>query len=316
MTYLNNKFDKCVSYFLGSCLYHPIGVPTRALLLYGHAGNNGKSVFSSIVTQLMGSQYIAFKQIADITAATDKGKNTRMGLLDRLINVTQDAAINKISSSFKQMVEGEAIQVRELYKKERDVCLRTHYLINVNRMPELWGETQAFIKRVLLVRVSRIVPVSKRIEGLGQKIAEREGSAIWPWIIQQAKLFKEKGLEGFLTREEVTDLETQLLSNDDLYEFINKYVSYDTTVPPLRKTVFKRLYNLYRRANSKNEIKSDTVLADAESFIRTKFAKVLPEQVLEKGFEYRCNNKWGLPLHILVPGDAIGSDESIDSSDL
>lgn len=317
MTYRDNKFREGISYFLGSMLYRPAGVPTRALLIYGYKGDNGKSVIAIIIKGLLGRNHVTLKDIADISSTSDRGKNSRYALIDSIVNITQDNEKNKIEGAFKTMVEGETVQVRELYAHEREVDLRTHYLINTNRLPETWGETQPLLKRILLLRVGKVIPPDKRIDSLGERIVNSEAHYIWPWILSQARLFREKGLLGFIEYADLKRLEAEFLLDNELYIFVKDYVMYDPKSKwHISRTTFKRLYNKYRSYINKNVIKSDNVANEAEMFIQDKYKDVLPEGVMEQGFEYRTENRRGLPVRIYVPENSIGNTIAIDSEDL
>lgn len=317
LTYLDNCFNKCIRYFMGSMLYYPEG-QTKALLVLGRSGNNGKSVLADVVTGLLGREHVTKKDIADITSTSDRGKNARVGLMNSVVNITQDAPKSKIADSFKGMVEGESVQVRELYNQEKEVELRTHYLVNANTPPATWGEAKPMVKRILFCRVDREIPPDKMILNLSSKILNSEAHLIWPAILQDAKLFREKGMSGFLTREEILRLQTEVLKDNDLWNFINDYVLYDPADKhnvPVGKQTFKRLYNDFRRYINKNTVKTDNVTDEAEVFIQDKFRGIIPTDVLEKGFgENRIKGLRGLPIRIYVPEGAVGNTRAIDSN--
>lgn len=317
MEYRENYFGACIKYFLGSMLYPPAGIPTRALLVWGRKGDNGKSVLGFMISGLLGKEYITWKDISDITATSDRGKNSRMSLLNSVVNITMDNQQNKIEGTFKTLVEGEAVQVRALYQEERDVELRTHFIINTNSLPRTWGETSPLMKRLLLLQVQKVIPEKDRIPDLGNKIAATEASLLWPKIIQWAKLFRQKGLEGFLDRTAIVKLGNDFMEHNDLYSFIREYVVWveDASLgKPLNKSTFKRLYNLYREYTDRAGIRSDEVINEASIFIENLFKEQLPAEVREMGFDYRNSKVRGYEhLRIFVPMGVVGNPAPIDS---
>ena len=313
MTYAGNCFDKCMHYFFGSMLYYPEG-QTKAILVLGRNGDNGKSALALMITKLLGHEHVTKKNIEDITSASDRGKNTRVGLVNSMVNITMDAPRSKIEDMFKGMVEGEAVQIRELYAKEQEVELRTHYLINANTLPGTWGETLPLIKRLLVTKVFRKIAPKDIILNIGSKIADLEAHLIWPKILTFARTYREKGMAGFLTQEEIVSLQKDFLLDNDLWVFINDYVIYDPTQNwQIRQTAFKRLYNRYRQYNNKNMVKSDNIVDEAEVFLKEKYRGTIPEEILEKGFEYRTSERRGFPVRIYVPEGVIGNTRDIDS---
>jgi hypothetical protein len=316
MTYENNHFDKAFAYFTGSMLYVPTG-KSRALFLYGPSGDNGKSVLAEVMLGIFGNNdaYITQKSIQHISETSQPAKAARAEMTDAIVNITADSTKEKIGPVFKQLVVGEAVQVRRLYEAERDVRLRCHYLINTNTLPGTHSETYPFKKRGLFVTVDRTIPPEEQIPELGRKIIEAEVGSIWHWILHNCRRFKEhEGLPGFLDQKEIDDLEKEILNKDDLYNFIKDFVQYDPNGGyGLTETTFKRIYNRYRGFVDKNVVRSDTIFDDAELYIRQIFKGQIDDNILNKGFRYRNSDRRGLPLRIFVPIDAVGNREPIDS---
>lgn len=314
MTYDDNCFDKALRYFTASLLYSPRMHPGRVWFLLGRDGDNGKSVIGTIVAGLLGDRYVTTKDLSDLTSTTDKGKNTRNELLHSLLNVTQDSSRNKLEGVFKSLIEGEPVAVRALYKKEYDVCLPTHYMVNANSLPATWGETQPLVKRIVLTRVDRVVPKSKRIDNLGQKILNEEASGIWPRILKDAPKYLENGINGFLTPDEIGRLNSEFYEQSEVFCFIRDYTYFNPEAEwSLTGKQFKVLYNKYRSHLGKQAVTSDNLISEAESFIRKIYSDRLTENALDKGFSYRKGTARGLPLRVFVPPKSVGNYSPIDS---
>lgn len=314
MTYDNNCFDKAMMYFLSSLLYSPRTHPGKVWFLLGRDGDNGKSVIGTIVAGLLGDRYTTTKDMADLTATSDRGKNTRYELMHSLLNVTQDSSRNKLEGVFKSLIEGEPVSVRALYQKEYDVCLPTHYMVNANSLPATWGETQPLVKRIILTRVDRVVPKEKRIDNLGNKIVNEEAAGIWPKIIAAAETYLNKGVNGFLTQDELSVLNKTFFDENDVYAFMHDYCFYDPDQSwHVTGKVFKVLYNKYRNYMSKQSVSSDNLISEAASFARKLFQGRIPDSVLDKGFDYRCSEFRGLPIRIYVAPQQVGNYSAIDS---
>ena len=314
MTYENNAFDRAFQYFTASLLYSPRLHPGKVWYLLGRDGDNGKSVIGTIVSGLLGPAYTTTKDLSDLTATTDRGKNTRNELVHSLLNVTQDSSRNKLEGVFKSLIEGEPVSVRALYQKEYDVCLPTHYMVNANSLPATWGETQPLVKRIILTRVDRVVPKEKRIDDLGNKIIRQEADGIWPKIIEQAPVFLSQGLKGFFGTDELETLNHVFYEQNDVFTFVNEYIFYDKTKDwHLSGKNFKVLYNKYRTYMGKQVVASDNLISEAESFIRKIYLGQIADSVLEKGFTNRTRDFRGLPLRVYVAPGQVGNYQAIDS---
>lgn len=314
MTYDGNCFDKAMRYFMASLLYSPRMHPGKVWFLLGRDGDNGKSVIGTVVAGLLGQRYTTTKDLSDLTATTDKGKNTRNELLHSLLNVTQDSSRNKLEGVFKSLIEGEPVAVRALYKKEYDVCLPTHYMVNANSLPATWGETQPLVKRIILTRVDRVVPKNKRIDNLGNKIVNEEAAGIWPRILADAPRYLEHGVNGFLQPDELGELNTEFFEQNDVYVFVRDYTYYDPKAEwSITGKQFKVLYNRYRNLLGKQAVASDNLISEAESFVRKIYIERIDENILNKGFGYRCSKMRGLPIRVYIPPKAVGNPHSMDS---
>lgn len=314
MTYDGNCFDQALKYFTASLLYSPRLHPGRVWFLLGRDGDNGKSVIGTIVAGLLGERYTTTKDLSDLTATTDKGKNTRNELIHSLLNVTQDSSRNKLEGVFKSLIEGEPVSVRALYKKEYDVCLPTHYMVNANSLPATWGETQPLVKRIVLTRVDRVVPREKRIDNLGNKILNEEACGIWPKIIAEAPLYLDKGINGFITADQLADMNYEFFEQNDVFTFMRDHTYFQKGAGwHITGKQFKVLYNRYRNVLGKQSVSSDNLISEAESFARKLYSGKISDEILDKGFGYRSSLFRGLPIRIYVPQDAAGNLHALDS---
>ncbi len=283
LTYGGNKMDKILAYFLGSILIPPNGSDTRSIFLHG-SGSNGKSTLSDILAALFTKRYASQKEIVNICTEKDSGNQARMELIGKLINISPDGKGEALDANFKNIVTGDVVQTRELYKAAREVRLTTHLISNVNSLPSIKGESFAYSRRILLGRLYNTVSGIKKDPRLAEKIIESEGGILWGKIIAWSKKYRKDSIYGFLTLEEVAELEERLLENNDLYEFIMGFTQYD--IPSLTnegspsfnkvrltKTMFKRIYNEFRKKQDLRAISSDKIAYEAETFIKEKLSQ-------------------------------------------
>lgn len=317
--YDDNKMRKILSYFFGSILSRPSGSASRALFLVG-SGKNGKSVLADVMRGLLTEEYISDKEVHDICSSKREAMEERLQLVGKLVNISSDSSGEKLDSTFKNIVTGDPVTVRALFKASRDVSLRAHLLVNCNRLPPIQGESSAYKRRMLVGRLGNVVNPDDVIEDLALQILEKEASGIWPWIIEQSKIFKQYGVTGFLTQKELKENEELLLQNNDLYDFVEQFVHYDDDpAVKLTKTQFRRMYNAYRKTQDRKAISTNAILFEAATFIKEKFFNKISAEFnkkLEKGFDYKDQKTggWGLPgLYVFIPAKESGDFKDRDS---
>ena len=173
---------------------------------------------------------------------------------------------------------------------------------------------------MLVGRLGNVVNPDDVIEDLALQILEKEASGIWPWIIEQTRIFKDRGIQGFITPEELKENEKLLLQNNALYDFVEQFIKYDKTEGVrLTKSIFKRLYNAYRKTQDRRVISTNAIVYEAETFIKEKFLGKIDssyDDKLNKGFDYKDSKTgcMGLPgLYIHIPRKESGSYKDIDS---
>ena len=332
LEYGSNLIKEITAYFLGSVLFAPNG-DSRAMFLHG-SGSNGKSVFIEILGGLFTSRYASFKEIHDACDAKERGNQVRKELLGRVINISADSSGDRLDSMFKNIVVGETVPIRELYKAPMDAVLTTHMLASFNTLPSIKGESKAFVRRILLAKFFNVVKAEDKDRELAKKILEEEGGAIWPQIIEHAKLFKQKDIRGFLNKKQEDSLYEVFLSNNDLYEFVKEHLQTDigSIKDPdnafyqkvyLTKSLFKRHYNQYRAKQDKKLISTDAILYEAETFIQEKLTKDLDycaalgdagATKINLGFNQRNKNKLGFKgVYLFVSSEVSGAISDADS---
>ena len=293
LEYDGNNLKKIMTYFLASILARPDGTNTRALILLG-SGKNGKSVIANILNGLFGKdEYVSTKDIHGICSNNDRGSNERVGLVNKLLNISMDSSGDELDPEFKKMVTGDSVNLRELYKASVDTVLRCHFMINANRLPYLQGESSAFMRRIFVGKLLRSVEIGQEDVDLASKIVSNEAGAIWAWIIQNHKIYKRSGTLGFLTPEEIRANEEMLMRDNAVHEFVSNYVHLDLEGGDnmkLTKTMFRRIYTEYSRTQDRKITSTDRILSEAEAFIKAKFIPMLTgkyRDMITRGFEYK-----------------------------
>lgn len=315
-----NNAKKIIAYMYGSSLFRPDGT-SRATMFYGMMGKNGKSVLADVTAGLYTDTYVSKLSIHELSQDGTDGKVARCKLMDKVFNISVDSSGEKLESIFKNLVSGEAVETKILYHAPRTAHMRAHYMVNINTMLRLKsGEAMPFMRRVLTVKLDRVVPKGEEDTTLATKIIENEACAIWPWIIEQAKLFKKKGLYGFLTESEICSNEEHLLVANDIYTFIEDYVKLDDKgledeTIRLTKTQFRKYYAKWRQKIGRRAPGNETVVNEFLTYVNHKFGEHIPTEILNKGFDYRTSEGLrGIPgIYIYINKRELGSYEDINT---
>lgn len=320
MTYEDNFFEKVMSFIVGRMLT-PADSESRLVYFCGQGGS-GKSVGYEVLSALLTSsnnRYVTSIPIEDLSCSQAQGQQARAAIQHAIINISPDNTRSTLDTTFKNMIQGESVQVRNLYEDQRTVRMKALFIANTNTPPTITREHGAFIRRMLLVNVDRKIKEEDKIIGLSGLIIEKELPYVWQWIMEQIRIFKEKGISGFLSAEDIRLLQEPLEQTNEVQEFIDHFIEYDPAEPcKLSWSNFKKAINTYRLLDGKNPIKSDTVKHEVNTAIRnSKTLKALLGEdhlYLIKGLDTRIESKRGIPgCWIYIPKGVINNDMPIDS---
>lgn len=188
----------------------------KCMLLYG-GGANGKSVFFNIITAMLGKE-----NITNCTLRELGNPNARALISNKLLNYSSeiDAGINK--DTFKQLVSGEPLQARELYK---DVYIIDNYaklMFNCNELPKDVEYTEGFLRRWLIIPFNQTIPPHQQDKNLSKKIIDNELSGVFNWVLKGLNRLMQQGRfsESELVSNTILEFKQE---SDSTYQFINHY---------------------------------------------------------------------------------------------
>lgn len=135
----------------GYCLSGDSCWPQKALFMVGE-GANGKSVYMEILGELAGKEAHAAVPLQDLEKDT-----ARYRLVNKLFNYSEETSTRALqdSSIFKTLVNGGAMQVKQLYVQPYEVDNRAKLVMSANEMPRNQDMTHGFFRRLLLVELKR-----------------------------------------------------------------------------------------------------------------------------------------------------------------
>lgn len=165
--------------YIGYCLTSNLKLEKMAVL-YG-TGANGKSVCTDVIAELLGRQNVSHVDLEKLTS----DDNHRIQIEGKLANISQENGPNVQYSILKNMVSGEPVMVKSLYK---DVRLMTNYgklIASYNTLPKT-ENTLGFFRRWLLFKFDVTIPEKERDVALTQKLV-RELPGILNWVLMCLK---------------------------------------------------------------------------------------------------------------------------------
>jgi len=306
-----------IRYFMGSVLYAPEGGNTKAIWLYG-SGDNGKSAILDVIRMLFGSGYVSTEAIEAVSKEGEFGDKARFKLIDKLINITFEGTGDPLDDVFKQLVSGELVQARTLYESAINFKPCAHYIIATNKLPDFSGQLNAFLRRVLVISFTKPIAEEDKIENFAEKIIQSEASKIWPWIIKQARQYREKGLHSFISKETMKTKVAEMKSAGKVGSFIDKFLKFhflsDSTPNPKYKLTYdkmRNIYSKYEKGVTGKLVSSDTFFEDLSRQICTEilsnkqYMEQAPDNFVEKinqqHLNYRTREFRGVPgVEILI----------------
>lgn len=224
--------------FYGVCLA-PKLKPEKALVCVG-TGSNGKSVASSVLSYVLGSENITH---FGINGLCEDKSTTRIMLQNKLLNSASEFS-GKIwdNGFFKQLVSGEPIEARRLYQ---DPIIITDYAklsFNTNRMPESRDTSGGFMRRLLIVEFGVKISPDKADPELTQKL-KTEASGILNWCIEGLKRFIRNG-QKFSKSEAIDRILSEFADDLDTVSAFVKENGYRESAKT--KVALSKIYGEYR----------------------------------------------------------------------
>lgn len=161
----------------------------KVLLLFG-SGANGKSVLFEILMALLGSQNVTN---FSLNRLTDDQGNSRAQLGNKLLNYSSEINGKLESSIFKQLVSGEPVEAKLLYKDTQIITDYAKLMFNCNELPKEVENTNAFFRRFIILPFRVTIPSQDQDKELSKKIIKDELSGVFNWVLNGlSRLLKNK----------------------------------------------------------------------------------------------------------------------------
>jgi putative DNA primase/helicase len=163
----------------------------KVLILSG-SGSNGKSVFFNILCALIGKDNLLNYSLGMFAHEYNRAK-----LVNVLLNYSSEKGADLDPDILKLLASREPIQAREPYGSSFTVHIKTKFIINANELFKMVEQSEAFFRRLLVIRFTEKITDSEKDIHLADKIIASELPGIFNWLL--------KGLDRLMAQQNFTD---------------------------------------------------------------------------------------------------------------
>lgn len=183
----------------------------KTLILYG-SGANGKSVFFDIINALLGPENISNYTLESLT---NSNGYYRASMSDKLLNYASEISDRLNVDLFKQLVSGEPVEARQIYKSPQMLDDYAKLMFNCNELPTAKQHMDAYFRRFLIIPFEEKIPAEEQNSKLAQEIIKEELPGIFNWVLE--------GLDRLLDKKRFTQ-------SEKIDAVINKYRTESNTI--------------------------------------------------------------------------------------
>jgi P4 family phage/plasmid primase-like protien len=165
-------------------------VQPKALVLVGKQAENGKSQILALLRSLLPKA-----AVSAISPAQFADRTFVCHLAGKLLNAPDElAGTDTIASeTFKQVITGEPITARDVYRSAFEFEPRAQHVFATNTLPSFKGGMDRGVRRRLMVLTfTRVIPREERLERIGARIGEQEADLLLDWAVRGASRVIEK----------------------------------------------------------------------------------------------------------------------------
>lgn len=173
------EMQQLLAEYVGYCFTKDLKLEKMAVF-YG-TGSNGKSVTLDIIRELLGVLNVSVESLSALTIDDEK----RGQIEGKLANISTESDGKLDFAKLKQMVSGEPITIRELYKGTRMMTQYAKFFTSFNTLPST-EYTYGYFRRWLLFPFSVTIPDDEQDVNLTKKLCG-ELSGILNWVLAALK---------------------------------------------------------------------------------------------------------------------------------
>lgn len=162
----------------------------KAAILKGEMAGNGKSQVLDTIRAMLPPD--AVSSIPPVKFSDEKYV---VGLIGKLLNTSDELKAGAIAGEvFKQVITGDPIDGRDLYKSVVEFRSQAQNIFSANELPPFHGGMDRGVRRRLMViPFNRVIPENERIAELGKLIGQEEPDILLAWAVAGAQRLLAQG---------------------------------------------------------------------------------------------------------------------------
>lgn len=275
--------DKELQRFLQKSIGYSLtgSVKEQCVFFLWGSGNNGKSTFLDIITDLAGSYScnVQPETVMVKNAMQNSGANTDIARLKgaRFVTTVEPNESVRINEGLlKQLTGGDKVTARHLYGREFEFTPEFKLWMATNHKPIIRGTDLGIWRRIRMIPFTIMIPPEKVDKNLKSKL-RTELPLIFKWAVEGCKMWQSEGLE--LPDSVRITTEEYKAEMDILSVFLNDCVETNY----LTKEKASEIYDSYSHwCDENNEFKLSSTKFSKE------FVKRFPEKVrMSDGVYYK-----------------------------
>lgn len=223
----------------------------KQFIVFIGEGNNGKSVWSTVIQEVLGNENYANQSIQDLSS----DKNARAELFGKLANIYADlpASVIKETGTIKMLTGGDEITAEKKYKDPFTFKNKAKLIFSANQLPPITDYNEAFFDRVHIVDCPNRFDGSDADPFLIDKLTTEEAKSAW---LNKAI----KGAERLLTNKcftvpEVVEeaVKSYRFSSDSVSEFLHTQINRRSGSFETKETVYAA-YNNWCKSSGRHPV--------------------------------------------------------------
>lgn len=243
----SNENDlRCLEEFIGYVLYE--NTQFRKFLVLHGSGNNGKSLFISIVRELVGKKNTTSISLQHL----ETDKFAPAGLYGKKLNMFSDLPNLGLKSTgmIKSLTGGtDQISAQEKFKPSFDFVNNAKFIFSANELPEVCDESDAFWNRVMLIQFPNVFIKETDNKNLFSELTTPDELSGFLNIAIKGlqRLLKNQAFTYSLDADETYELWQDLMQQNtsELDDFVFKWLETGDNDDWTEKQALYELYKMY-----------------------------------------------------------------------
>ncbi|TGD17558.1 DNA primase family protein [Levilactobacillus suantsaiihabitans] len=189
----------------------------HAFLIIHGSGQNGKSVYLGLITQLLGSDSVSASNIEAL------GRNFGLSpLVGKLANISNEGeAVDFTTAELKAITSGDPVQVNPKNRDMFSVVLRTKFIFSTNNLPTTTDTSEGFVRRLNILPFSIHIAKDKVNPNLPKELGQ-ELSGILNWAIAGLRRLRSNDYNFTESKEMQKAKAHYVLNNQPVRRFVKE----------------------------------------------------------------------------------------------